>query len=76
MYTLFCCINYSEIVNKYNEIWECIYLILAHLTCIVLQSRKFHCVYPKLQDKNSYEIYSLVVTEENKDSFYNLNFSL
>jgi len=54
-----------EIVFKLNEIWKCIYLIFAHLTCVVLQPHKFHYHYSNLQYKKLREMNSLVVTEEN-----------
>jgi len=41
---------------------------------IVLETRKFHCHYFQLTGEISYEIYSLVVTEENKDNVHKVNF--
>jgi sulfatase maturation enzyme AslB (radical SAM superfamily) len=66
----------SEFFSKQNEVLHFIYLIFAHLTCIVLQPCKFHCHYCKLQGENLYEIYSVDVAEENIDKLYNLNLFL
>jgi len=52
--------NSSEVVFKYNKILQCIYLIFARVQCIILQARKLHCHYSKLQGENLSEIYSLV----------------
>jgi len=41
-----------------------------------LQTNKINCHYSKLKGENSYEIYSLVVAEENKGEGYKLNFFL
>jgi len=54
--------NYCKDEFKQNEILQCLCLIVAHLTCIVLQPHKFHCHSSKLQDENLREISSLVVT--------------
>jgi hypothetical protein len=59
--------KYSEAVSKQNAVLQCICLIFAHFTCIVLQQRKFFCYYSKFQDENLYAIYSWIVAEENID---------
>jgi len=52
--------NSCKFVLKYNKTLECLNLIFTHLTCIVLQPRKFYCHYSKLQGENFSEINNLV----------------
>jgi len=64
MYILFYCMSCCKVGFKYNEILQCLCLIFAHLECVVLQPRKFHCHYSELQDENLCEVNSLVVTRK------------
>ena len=50
--------------------------MFTHFTCVVLQQHKFHYYYSKLQYKKLSEIKSPVVSEENKNSCYDVNLFL
>jgi len=64
--------NYSEFFSKQCSITVHIFNF-AHLTCNVLQPRKFDCHCSKFQGENLYDLYNLVVAEGNIDRGYKLN---
>jgi len=51
-------------------------LIFTHLSCLALESHKIYCHYTNSYDKNLYAVYSIIVSEENKEDYSKLNFSL
>jgi len=66
--------EYILIVFEHNAIWQCIYWTVAQLPCIVLQTAKLIVITVIYRMDNLHGTYSVVVTEENKDSGYKFSF--